>query len=307
MNWLQFAFIAPILWAIVFVIDTFLVEHVYSDEIDGSVIFGSFQLVPWLLVPFGMIDFVPLGFRETVMAMAAGMLLLFSVFFYFKSLFVLNDAALMQILWNLAVPVVPFLSWAIARETLLATHYAGIGLAFCGTVSFIFKKGGDMHFSRVTIPMFGAVMCLSLYLVVNKEVYRTSPDFWSVFLLFSLGAALGAAILLLFDKKKIKERLGGIVGFDRKYFVVFLLAETLTALGVLSSQKAISLTPSVAFVAVIESVTPVIGMAISFIIVLLLRTRKTSGIEELYRQQLAGIWRKLLSVILIASGIYLIA
>jgi drug/metabolite transporter (DMT)-like permease len=308
MTWLLWSLTAPFLWAIVFVIDTYLVDGVYEDEFDGSIVSGLFQLLPWLLVPMGVIEFVPLTSAQTIMAISAGALLLLSFFCYFRALFVLNDAALMQILWNLSVPLVPFLSWVLFSETLLSVHYAGIGLAFLGAVLFSLKGGTSAHdVPKIAASMSGAIVFLALSMVISKSVYETSPNFWSVFLLFSIGAGMAVLGLLLIDRKGIRARTRRIVGLGRKYFGVFLLSEGLMAAGVLASQKAISLAPSVSFVAVVESLTPVFGMMVSFALVLFLRTWGRSGIGRIYEQQFAGLGKKLVAIALIAVGIALVA
>lgn len=308
MNWLVLAFVAPFLWAVVFVIDTYLIDGVYEDEFDGAIVVGIFQTVPWLFVLAGVIPFLPLDGVPTALAVLAGALLLFSFFFYFKALFVLNDATLMQILWNFSVPLVPFLSWVIAGEALLPIHYIGIGTAFLGITIFSLEKKKPTHkFSKILVTMSLAVLFMSLSMVVSKRAYELSPSFWSTFLLFSLGMTMAAGLLVFIDRKKISERVIRIIRINRGYFLVFLLSEGLSTVGVLTSQGAISLTPSVSFVAVIESLVPMFGMVVSFILILFLKTKKQDSIRQIYQQQFVGLWKKVFAMILITIGIALIA
>lgn len=57
MSWLLLAFVAPLLWAAVALIDTYFVHGVYAEPLDGAGISGLFQSSPWLLVPLGLIEF----------------------------------------------------------------------------------------------------------------------------------------------------------------------------------------------------------------------------------------------------------
>lgn len=306
MSWFSLAFVAPLLWAVVFVIDTYLIDSVYEDEFDGAMVTGVFQLLPWLLVPLGVIQFTPFATQEMILAVIAGMLLLFSFFCYFKALFVLNDAALMQILWNISVLLVPFLSFLIAGEVLLPVHYIGIGIAFLGVILFSFHGASARDFPQIALPMLGAIVFLSLSAVVSKEVYKTSPEFWSVFLLFSLGAISAVAVLLVFDKKPLQKRVVWMRNLNKKYIVVFLISELFTALGVITSQGAIRLAPSVSFVILIESLTPVFGMMISLGLVLYFKVIGHEKGKELYQQQFAGLTKKIVAIVLISIAIYLI-
>ncbi len=307
-NWFFLAFFAPFLWAVVSVIDTYLVHSIYEDEYEGAIISGIFQLVPWLLVLLGVIDFAPLGAVQTALAMLAGLLFLFAVFCYFKALFVSNDVSLMQILWNLSIPIVPFIAWLFIGEILMPIHYAGIGLAFCGVLVFLLNgKIVSREMSKVFLLMFVAVVLLSSSMVMSKAVYENTTDFWSVFLLFSLGATVAAGLLLLVDKKKFRERTEKIAQLSGKYFFIFLLAESLALLGILASHRAIDLSPSVSFVATIESLDPVFVMIISFVLVLFFKMTGNNDIKQAYQKQFSDPYRKIFAMLIMASGIYMIS
>ena len=79
-TWFLVALIAPFLWAIVAIIDTYFVDGVYEDEYDGTIISGGFQSLPWLLVLFGVVDFTFPGFELASLALLAGGFFFFSFF-----------------------------------------------------------------------------------------------------------------------------------------------------------------------------------------------------------------------------------
>lgn len=306
-NWFLIALIAPCLWAIVAIIDTHFVHGVYEDEYDGTVISGVFQSLPWLLVPLGVIEFIFPAVEAAILAFLAGGLFLLAFFSYFKALFVSNDSALMQILWNVSVLAVPFFAWLFIGEVLTSTHYAGIGLAFVGIMFFNFdRKIKGIGFRKITLPMLGAVGALSLSMVVAKKAYQLDPDFWSVFLLLSLGATITAPAILAIGKKNPLQRARKIVALSGKYFFFFAIAEMLSITATITSQKAISLAPAVSFVAVIESLVPVFVMLISFVIVLVFRSTESIDVRP-YRNQVSGMGIKILALVFIVVGIYAVA
>jgi hypothetical protein len=51
-NWLLVAFLAPFFWALVNIVDVYFVDGIYKDDIDGIIIFGLFQIIPSILLPF---------------------------------------------------------------------------------------------------------------------------------------------------------------------------------------------------------------------------------------------------------------
>jgi hypothetical protein len=317
MNWFLLAFVAPVLWAAVTLLDTYFVHGIYTDAMDGAVISGLFQSLPWLLVPLGLIDFVYPGNASAVNAIAAGALFLLSFLAYFKALFIANDGALMQLLWNLSVLVVPFLAWLLIGERLEVTHYAGIVLAFAGLAGFGFDARVQTRKARhIGLIMLTAVVALASSMVASKQAYQLAAsmrteggdDFWSTFLLFCAGAS-AAAILLLMMRGPAHAGIQArrVVRLSQRYFLVFLLAETLSLLGTLASQRAISLAPSVSFIVVIESLVPVFVMGASLLLAIWFRGAGRAELAAAYRAQFSNPGGKTLALVMIAGGIYVIS
>ncbi|NCQ06371.1 MAG: EamA family transporter [Candidatus Moranbacteria bacterium] len=305
-NWLLWSLIAPFLWAVVTVIDTHFVHDVYEDEYDGTVVSGVFQSLPWLLVPFGIVSFTFPEIEVAGLAFLAGGMFICSFFCYFKALFVSNDGALMQILWGVSVLVVPFFAWVFIGEVLQNIHYIGITIAFVGICLFNFDgKIKQVGFSRILLPMIGAIVFLSLSMVITKKVQQPDADFWSIFLVFSLGSTIFSLVILAIGKKNPFKRAQKIATLSGKYFPIFAIAESLSIVATMTSQKAISLAPAVSFVAVIENLIPVFVMIISLSIVFVFRNTKID--VSPYRSQVSGAGIKILALGFIAIGIYTVA
>ncbi|MEI8096595.1 MAG: hypothetical protein WCG73_00600 [Candidatus Moraniibacteriota bacterium] len=306
-NWLLLSLIAPFLWAVVSVIDTHFVHDVYEDEYDGTVVSGIFQSLPWLLVPLGIVHFIFPGIEVAGLAFLAGGMFICSFYCYFKALFVSNDGALMQILWGVSVLVVPFFAWMCIGEVLQSIHYIGITIAFAGICLFNFDgKIKKIGFSRILFPMIGAVVFLSLSMVITKKVQQPSADFWSIFLVFSAGATIFSLVILAIGKKNPFKRAQKIAKLSGKYFPIFAIAEGLSIVATITSQTAISLAPAVSFVAVIESLVPVFVMMIGLVIVFAFRNTTRFDLSP-YRNLVSGAWIKVLALAFIAIGIYAVA
>lgn len=309
-SWLLVACIAPALWAIVNLIDVYLVDSIYTDEYDGAIISGLFQVFPWILVAFGFWEF-EFSLTGAPYLFIAGICFSLAVFFYFRTLFSYNDASLIQILWNLAVPLTLFLGWLFYGNALSLLEYIGVFVVLVG-VSFLnfkntFKWKDILLLSK---PMFFAIVLLAFYFLFSEQGYnKSTTGFLSSYLIFSLGNVFAALILLLWKFSEGFQRLRHITTLSKKYFLVFLSAEITALIGTIFSQRALDLAPSAGLVATIESLSPVFVMIFSALLLcILLLTKKSSKIiHELYTDQLKGYPIKIVVSLIISTGIYFLS
>lgn len=308
-HWIFIAFLAPFFWSLVNIIDIYFVSGVYEDEWDGLIINAFFQLLPWLLPLFGLVAYSYPGSLVTSIAFLAGSSLVVSYYFYFKTLFVSSDMVVLQALWNVSVPLVPFLAWLLIGEKLSLIHYSGIFLAFIGAMIFaLHEKVKEKHLGRVFVLMSGGVFFLSLSMVLQGWVYsQVSGDFWTGFLLFSLGATVTGFALSFFDPRPLRKRLQHLVEISSKYFSIFVVAEVLNLLGVMATQRAIDLSPAVSFVAVIGSLSPIFVMALSLLLVPVFLFLNQEKAHQMYKDQLVAFKTKILACCVIAVGVYLVS
>ncbi|HLN18612.1 MAG TPA: EamA family transporter [Patescibacteria group bacterium] len=304
-NWLLIAFIAPFFWAFANIIDACFVEEVYKNEYDGTVITGFMQIIPWLTVPF--IGLTIPDVKITLLAITAGFLVISSYFFYFKALFVTRDATLILILWNVVAIIVPVLSFFFLNEKLTLLQYSGIFLIFLAALHLTSdKKIKKENVKKVILLMAGTTILWSLSLVASREVYLKA-SFYSGMMFFSLGSIMAGTIFYLLRKRKRNNI--SLSNIQKKYFKWIFLEEILTLFGLIASQRAINLSPAVAFVAVIESIQPafiVMSSATAFFLLSLFSFRKIKIMEKIRNDQLIGIGSKAFAIIAMAIGIYMI-
>lgn len=303
-NWFLMALLAPFLWSLVVLLDVYFVHQVYKKAHEGTVISGLFQGCVVLLVPF--VGFTWPGDTAGLLFVAGGVAFIASFHWYFKSMFLVGDGALVQILWNLTTIIVPVFAWAIAGESLSLANYAGVAIAFVGGTALAWdgkiEKKDLFAVSKMMIP---AILLLSFSMVLQKRGYEIVGDhsFWPGFFLFSFGVVIGGMLVFLIhnERKNLLKRVGSM---SWKYLFIFFLAECLSVSGTLASQKAISLAPGVSLVAVIESLVPVFVMMNSLLAAVIFRNH-AMGAE--YSKQTTGIKSKVMSIVFIAAGIYLVA
>lgn len=307
-NWIVVTFIAPMLWAAVNLIDIYFVDGVYDDEFDGAIISAAFQIAPWFMVPF--IGFaVPEG-KAAAVAIAGGLCYTAMTFFYFKALFAAKDAAATELLLNLCILTVPLIAFFSIGERLSSSQYIGIAVSFVGTtvLSFDEKSGGNV-FLRFLLITLCAVIFLSLSMVLEDIAYK-SMAFWPGFLLFSFGSFIGGIFFWLVRLTRDGGGRTGVFKLSRKYFVVFLIAETLAVCGVFFLQRAIDLSPSVSFVTVIGSFQPafiLVFSAFTVAVYSIIGRKENDTIHRIYLEQLRGVKVKTVAIVIMAVGVYMIA
>lgn len=316
-HWLAIALLAPMFWALVNIIDVYFVDGIYKDELDGTIISGLFQIIPIsalvLVANFKLSDAVNLnsGLDTTLITSFAGGLLYTAAFyFYFKTLFNHNDVSMLQILWSMTVIVVPALAFLFFGEVLPAYKYAGMAVVLFGATMLSFNARLRNKFSTKYVwTMMGAVLFLSLSMILEERAYdllnATYGDegFWLGFFFFSLGAFMAGILFAIYSKRNPFPLIG-------KYYKIFLIGEGIYFLGNLASQRALDVAPSVSYVAVVETFTPVFVLAYSLLILFVFSYalgRKNETVKRIYSEQIGGIWVKVLATIIMAAGIWLIS
>lgn len=305
-NWLLIAFLAPMFWALVNIIDVYFVDAVYENEYDGTVISGLAQIIIWVSVPFmGLV--VPDNFT-IILAMLAGGFFIIANFFYFKALFATGDASLVLIFWNTVAIVVPVLAFIFMHERLSTIHYLGIAVTFAGAMFIsLSKKIKKENIVKVIFIMSGAILFLSLSMLLTREVYAKT-SFHGGIMFFSLGSALAGIFFYVLRLHKYGK--GKLINTSKKYFEWFIFAELLALAGVFTSQRAIEISPSVSFISAIESIQPafiIILSAIIFFILSFFSYGKKEIIDRIYKDQLLGMGMKIVAIVIMAIGIYIIS
>ncbi|MEK7172660.1 MAG: DMT family transporter [Patescibacteria group bacterium] len=305
-HWLILAFLAPMFWALVNIIDVYFVGKVYRDALDGTIIAGLFHILPWLaLIFFLKINTSQLiNMNQTLLiALLGGVLNISAFYFYFKTLFNRNDVALLQIIWGLTVVAVPVLSFLFWGEILPFYKYLGMGVVLLGATMLSMSKGLRSKISRRYLgTMLGAVVFLSLSMVFQDRAYSDlaakglgNQGFLLGFLFFSLGAFLTGLFFAIVNQRNPWPLI-------KKYFKIFLVLEGAAFLGNFASQGAISVAPSVSFVAAVETFVPVFVLLFSLLIIFF-----APSLKKIYQEQIGGIWVKIIATVVMVVGVYLIS
>ena len=302
-NWLLIAVIPPLLYAIVSLFDAYFIDRrIFDDAREATIISALFGALPLLVPAFGLYEVQLPAPRVTVIAALTGALFTFHIYFYLAALFEKNDVVLGETIQNLSVFCVPFLAYFLIDEVLTAVHYVGIGIAALGVVfMYCYNKptvsGNFAGCSKMLISM----LLFSLTLISGEWVYQHTA-FWDGFLIFSFGMFAAGFMLYLIGNKK---RIPGIVLTKWRFFII---AEGLTTLGILCSQRAVDISPSVTFIAITECLVAFFILLLS-VAVFWFTQLTGSGLSDLRnicRNQLIDYPAKIIAGLFISTGILLV-
>ncbi len=195
--WLFFALIAPLLWAVVHILDAHCVDQVLAKPWMGIITSSFSALVLFLIIPF-VFPFVswtlpPLSVMA--MAIAAGVLIQCSMAFYFQALS-LSEAGIVAAYWNLEPALLPIASYLLLRQVLLPLQYIGIVLLIIASILFsLMNSKSRSHIESLGFMSVAALIQVAVVLL-EKIVYLHCAFFMG-FLLINIGIILAGLSPLL--------------------------------------------------------------------------------------------------------------
>lgn len=302
-SWIAVGLISAAAWGLSCVIDVcFVAEGVYREPLEGPLVAGLFCIVP-LLAADGKATLPDVDKGVAAVALLAGIFYLLHIYFYFKALYVLNDASNAEIFNTLTVLFVPVFAFVVLGETLSPVHYFAIGLSIAGILLLVRFQLSTLTW-QVVVLLGTSVLCISLVMVMQAWVLQFVGYETAVFLFSS--AAFVSVVLLLSGSTRLRRRMLNLCS----RFGLFLIAVQLLELGaVLGSQRATDVGPSVSLVALLECSLPVFVMGFSWMFVVASRywrATDTAVIRATLASQTKAYPAKLLSLGLIVAAIGLV-
>ncbi len=260
-NWLIMALLTPVLWAVSCLIDVYFVgKGIFRYPSDGPIVSGLFCFFPLLLFVTEINGWERVTFSMMWPALLAGTCYFLHLYFVFKALFTINDVSCSETFNTLTVFFVPVLAFLVLGEQLAPIYYLAIILAVTGVLVLIRYHLSGVHRHAVGLLTM-AVLCVSLTMVLQAWVFE-HLDFWNGILLFALGMFL-TTLLVIASQHGQSRRL---IGLCRRFGSIFLLAECLQLVALMTSQRATQIGPSVSFVAIVECSLPLFVMIFSAVL-----------------------------------------
>ncbi len=265
MTWVLPALLAPLIWAIVVLIDDNLVRHVYKGAHVGAVISGAFGLVPAIFILF--YKDVNLGIPASliVLSLFAGFINVLYYFFYFQALEKEHPSVVIA-LFSLTPAAIPFIAYFVVQERLTATEIIGFSVVVISTLIYALTDIRKFKFSKALVPVLIAALILDTVSIINKYVYN-KVDFAEAYFYFCIGMFLGGLYFFYVLKfLKSNNQLKKILNKNSLWLLTLLAFVELLNIGAEFLRNfAISQGP-VSLVKALENIQPLYILVISFVL-----------------------------------------
>jgi drug/metabolite transporter (DMT)-like permease len=125
--WLIFGLAAPLLWALVHILDEYCVDHLFEKPWMGVVTSAAASAIAFIGLPFILfyVDFSTFSLQLFLAAIIAGLFIQVSQGFYFTALSY-SEAGIVAGYWNMIPALLPVASFIIFGQILSLNQYIGI-------------------------------------------------------------------------------------------------------------------------------------------------------------------------------------
>jgi len=295
MSWFYLALLAPLIYAVVVLIDDNLLRSIYKGPYLAAASSGIFGAMPLLSLFF--VDWTPITGVQAGLMIVAGFLTCVFYFFYFKSLDVESPSIVIAIL-GLVPATLPILAYFLLNERLTNVQVVGFVIVLIASIGLAMTEIKKFKFSAALLPLLVVVAIMDVTSLLTKYVYDDAA-FYPSFICLTIGLGLGGiyfALIMFFDTKQ--HDLSIFKKSIHKLIVIFIFVELLAVAADFTSNLAIS-RGAVSLVRVVEGIQPMYMLLIA----LLLYPISPKHFREAKEGQLA---KKFTLMIIITIGLFLI-
>ena len=301
-GWLFFAWMVPVAWGLAALIDVLMIEwDIYQSPVQATAISGLVVAVPLLVAvtPFAALE--QLDMTSVAVGICSGICYALHLHYFYKAVFIANDAAHTEAFMNIEVVVVPVLAFLFLGESLGGSSYLSIVLAAFGVIVLNWETQRIVASQRYLIQLLTIAVMISSIAFILQDILFDLTSYRTALVCYSIGVLAGITPLLL--QQGIRRTCGRLL----QYAVPVFFAEVFAVIATLSSMRAIASSPPVSLVAVIETFRPLVIMTICFLMWIAMR-HAGLGYERTLaalRMQFSGSFRKLFACTLLSCGVFL--
>ncbi|MGC1177330.1 MAG: DMT family transporter [Candidatus Saccharimonadales bacterium] len=261
MSWFYLALLAPLLYAIVTLLDDNLLSFVYKSPYLATMFAGFFGAVPLIALAFKTPAAMPFSLGS--LALLAGFLTVAYYFFYFKGLEA-DSPSIVIALFSLSPATIPFLAYFFVHERLHAMQLVGFLIVLLASLCLAVTDIKKFKFSKALLPVAIAVVFMDAVSILTKHVYQHA-NFYPAYMYFCAGMGLGGGCFFLLKYEDNQKGLHSIRKSIKKLLPVFIAAELMNLAAEFTLNLAISRGP-VSLVKVIEGIQPMFVLLIALVL-----------------------------------------
>ena len=299
MNWLLIALTAHFLFALVFIVDKFILSKTVLQPTVYAFYVGLLGITALALFPFGF-DLLPIN--QILISFLAGFLFVLAILFFYQAIKLGEISRVVPIVGG-AVPLFTlFFSYSLLDERLSWDQFIAFFLLIIGSVVMFWPRREKILAKaslnkRLFFSLLAAFFFASSY-VLSKFIYL-EQSFINGFIWIRLGGFLGAWLLLFWPNvrqavfktsKKIKFKVGGLAAANKSISAFsHLLLNYAIALGSVTLVNALQ------------------GVQYAFLLIIALFLSKK--FPQIIKEQISNgvIMRKVMAICLISLGLVILA
>ncbi len=291
MNWLLIAITAYLIYAVVFIIDKFLLSQTKLEPSVYAFYIGILSgLAALILIPF---DFNIISIEQTVISFIAGILFVLAVLFFYKSIQIGEVSRIAPIIGG-AVPIFTLiLTYLFLGERLTANQLIAFSLLVLGGVIMLWPRKKIGTVQRLPLAILSALLFAGSF-VLTKFIYN-NQSFINGFVWIRIGGILGAGFLLFWpNTRKIIFQVSKSIKLKTVELAVF--NKCLSALAFILLNYAIYL-GSVALINALQGV--------QYVFLLIIALFLSKKFPEIIREQISQevVIKKILAILFISIGL----
>jgi len=296
MTWLLVAISAYFLFAVVNIVDKYLLGGRIPSPKVYAFYTGVLGILILSLVPFGFLVIPKIS--VIILALLAGAFHILGVFVFFVGLKTFEASRIMPAMSALLPIFTLGFASVFAEKVLALSDITAFVLLLAGTILITWEKTKTVTLKSIKIAILAAFL-FALYFITAKFVYLEQP-FISGFIWTRIGAFLMVSFLLFSKEVRADIRRPKIA--QRKTWAIFLPNELASASGFILQNWAVALAP-LAFLGIINVLE-----GIKFVFVLIFVTFLSLKFPQILKEEISRkiLFQKIIAILLIGGGLALL-
>lgn len=293
MSWVTFSILAALCWAIVNIVDKYVLSNWIKKPIAAVIIYIFVSLLTSLLI-FIFRGFSELSHFNIFLAFVGGVLAVLMAVFYFKAVKIEEISRVIP-LYLLSPLFVMLFAAIFLNEVLTPLKYLGVVMIVLGAILISSRNFFKISFGKAFWFIMLSVLSISIYNVLLKYLLNFA-DFWTIYGYSKIGTVFPLIPILYFY---LPDLLSTIKQHGKKVVIVFSLNESLTEVGGLLCTIAIA----IGYVTLVKALSSIQSLFV-FLFTIILTIFYPKILKEEIKKSI--IFVKLAAIIIMFIGVILI-
>jgi len=293
MLWILFSILSALTFALVNIIDKYVITKLVKTPIIPLIFLGIIGLIVSSVVYFVQ-GFSPLPYIHIALALFVGFIYITYIMLYYKAIQIESVSRIMPLLYLSSMFVLIFAA-VFLGEVFAPITYLGIFLMIIGAIMISFKKGAIRITSEKAFIFMIIVAFLCAVSTIIMKYLLNFADFWTIFSYIRIGSFIAITPIFCLNFKDFSN----IIKKRKKVVGVIICSRTVS----LVARLLLTIALSLGYVTLVNALTSVQPFFV-FLYATILSVFYPKILKEELRKEIIGL--KLIAIIMIFVGAILI-